>query len=287
LRRLVERGELGDRALLHYLDNAATFHSHFRQQSDAVQPGRIKVHANRVLRRFADRLRANDELWGKATYYLVTTHQYRKLARLCSDWRQRKGVEGWMLYNLATGFQLANRPGEAREVVRYARGLRLDRELFHALAVRDAFEVALAGDPSGARDILDQVDDGQLRSIDQQILVYARALTESPAPGADRREAGKAIRQALAAGAGGPRPYFMHAIIARYYWRTVRRLTAAHPSFGLRIWAWWNFFGPSGLALPALGLFPALGLAGVALQQAPLVVIGATGTLLSALLLKR
>src|SRR5262249_59609787 len=87
LRELLDRGELGQRALLGYLSGLAQ--------------GRRAWRLRWTVRRFRDYLRAETYRWAMTGRALAEAGQSRPAVAWLADWPRRDGLEPRMLYGLA------------------------------------------------------------------------------------------------------------------------------------------------------------------------------------------
>ncbi len=86
------------------------------------------------LRRARQELRADTESWGEAGYALVSCRAYGRANRWMTDWRERPGVESWMLFNLSISLRELGRHHAALEVNRHALTLPPDHTRLRAAA---------------------------------------------------------------------------------------------------------------------------------------------------------
>jgi tetratricopeptide (TPR) repeat protein len=143
-------------------------------------------------------LASDDEAWGQVGYALSQFKSSEQAASWLSDWRTRRNVQPWMLFNLCLGLRQLGRYEEATEVVRYAiekwghRDGSADLRLF--LAVEDA----LFGKLTDAQQHLKQVSIRQKVAYDQDLLALAKALVEfQQSPAAERVQQFKAVQVQL------------------------------------------------------------------------------------------
>jgi hypothetical protein len=127
--KLDPRSPLGRRARIAYLG--------------AVGQKPEREHLKQILRRERDSLREDTLCWGQAGYALTNTGNMRAVIEWLGDWRNRKGVEPWMLSNLVFALRDQGRAEEAGEVSRFALNLRGDHTTSQhhvLLAVDEAIE---------------------------------------------------------------------------------------------------------------------------------------------------
>ena len=132
----------------------------------------------KILRRQRAVLRATTEGWGQAGYALVTCGFHKNAVRWMADWRERPGVEGWMLFNLTVSLRAAQRHAEALAAGRRALNLPPDKTR-PRLAAWVALEDALSDEPDAARRAASLYAEIALRSEETaQPFTYIRALVK-------------------------------------------------------------------------------------------------------------
>jgi tetratricopeptide (TPR) repeat protein len=128
---LLERGEIGEQALIAYLDGLG-------QNKDAAQ-------LQPFVEKYRDALAESTATWGQVGWAYASVHQFDRTAEWMSDWRKRDDAASWMLLNLAIALRSLKRDAEAREVSEFAlKNAEADRTLmYHSVWL--AFDDALAG----------------------------------------------------------------------------------------------------------------------------------------------
>ncbi|MEK7831312.1 MAG: hypothetical protein AAB401_09525, partial [Acidobacteriota bacterium] len=120
-------------------------------------------------------LRAHNQTWAHAGFIWMSLGDSRKAIEWLSDWRNREGVEPWMLWNLALAFRKEDRDRESLEICRQAVTLQPDHMTqSHILFI--AFDELLAGDLANATSRLEKINEPTLRDWDSQLLQLVRAL---------------------------------------------------------------------------------------------------------------
>jgi len=143
-------------------------------------------------------LAADDAAWGQVGYAWSNFSCSKRAALWLSDWRKRRDVQPWMLFNLCIGLRQLGRYPESTEVVRYAVQKWGHREGSADLRLFLAVEDALAGDIAGAKENLQQVSVREKAAYDQDLLALAKALVEfQESPAAERVKQFKAARAQL------------------------------------------------------------------------------------------
>lgn len=107
------------------------------------------IHQNRA------RLRKDVGCWGTAGFALLKAGQWRAVADWLADWKTRKGVQPWMLTNLAISLVLLGRYDEAADVHRNAIKLGTDQTTVQHKIYLAALEAA-AGRFDEAKRLIDQ-----------------------------------------------------------------------------------------------------------------------------------
>ena len=163
VRRMPGDPEMVRRARLAYMAFTAEFRNTFRLL--------------RFLRRMRRELRADTASWAQVGYALTTCRLYWQTARWLADWRERTGVEAWMLFNLATSLRALGRDKAALAVNQHALTLPPDQtRQRHATWV--ALENALSDDPETYRQAAVLHAESEPRNGEAaQPYRYLRALT--------------------------------------------------------------------------------------------------------------
>jgi hypothetical protein len=125
-------------------------------------------------------LRANTFTWGSVGYAWMALGKNRHAVKWLADWRNREGLEPWMLQNLATGLRELKRDREAAEVSRHALLLTPDvATAGHRLWL--ACDAVLAGRFDEAAEHLKNIDptalDQNNRALDSVIDVVLRVAS--------------------------------------------------------------------------------------------------------------
>ena len=123
---------------------------------------------------------SDDRYWGKVGYVLVCRGKARAVIRWMRDWRGRRGVESWMLQNLAVALLAARRDRQAREVLRH-----IGREMAPAVDVNPApmlwaaVSACLDGDLALAERLLYETPEDKLQPGSRTFRRYAVAVLEA------------------------------------------------------------------------------------------------------------
>ncbi len=144
-------------------------------------------------------LAQDDAAWGQVGYALSNFGASKQAANWLADWRTRRDVQPWMLFNLCLGLRQMGRYSEAIEIVRFAFDKWGHREGSADLRLFLAVEDALVGQLAGAQENLQHISIREGVPYDQDLLALAKALVEFlQVPEADRVKKFKAVRAQLA-----------------------------------------------------------------------------------------
>lgn len=151
-----------------------------------------------LLRRRADVLREDDEAWGHVGYALTRSKRWNAVVDWLRDWRKRKNVQPWMLFNYCLALRQAGRYSEADDVARYVVRKWEHLEGSAAMHLFLAVERALEGNLAKANEHLQAVEVRRDVRYDQQMLTLARALVAfQETDRAERRQRFAEIRNQL------------------------------------------------------------------------------------------
>ncbi|HEX5110652.1 MAG TPA: tetratricopeptide repeat protein [Vicinamibacterales bacterium] len=196
-----------------------------------------------VLWRHRDAIRADDGSWGQTGLALVRFNRLSDAARWLRDWRERKSVEPWMVFNFCLGLRHLGRYGEATTVARFVLkhwGHREGAEDMHLfLAVEDA----LAGRIPDAEEHLARIEVRKGVEHDEQLFALAKALVEfQQLPLPERRRRFRETRTALDVHVG-PLP-LARAMrdVRRTFGRAVQLFHRNGGGVQARLWGAWNLY---------------------------------------------
>lgn len=184
LTQLVNRGELGVRALSAQLDLIGAVGSQGQSYIDAGVWVAARFQMLRLLWSHYSVLRNSDWLWGKVGYALTCLKWRRRLRRWFADWRTRKQVEPWMLYNYITQLHVVGDDAEADAVIRHALTLPFRDQVTPRLRLWAALEDALRDRPAEARALLHGLESEHLPEADKAALEFLNMLLEYVGPAA-------------------------------------------------------------------------------------------------------
>jgi cellulose synthase operon protein C len=224
---LLERGEVGRRALVAYVKEA----------------GRAKAKGlvRSCVRRYGERLRGDGQSWGMTGYALTNVHDYRGAAAWLADWGERQDVQPWVLLNLVLSLRAMGRDAEANRASRRALELPADgTTTYHAVWL--AFDEAVGGNAAEAAKRLAEVDASRLDATHRYLhgLVEAVLLVQQ-APPAERRGAFTQTRQKLRGLAqSGALPAEDRPALRHAYRLCVRRLVHDRGGWVGELWSMWR-----------------------------------------------
>ncbi len=109
----------------------------------------------RQIRLRRDYLRGNVKLWGTTGYAFHTLRDYRAAIDWLADWRERKGVEAWMLVNIAEPHRALGNVAEAHAISEHAITLGDEQSLAHGIHLLWlACDATLANDLAAAEPLI-------------------------------------------------------------------------------------------------------------------------------------
>jgi len=195
--------------------------------------------------KYSEVLRADAAAWARAGEALVTTGNLAHAAAWLADWRDRDGVEAWMLRPLALAYRALDQDDKAAEVCRAAVKLGGPDATLADFRAWLALDLALADQTEEAGSHIAKVDAVTVPDGTRLVLAMAEAVvmvaTAGPAgKSAALAEAKDHLRSASAA--AGPRGGPPGA--GRAYRKVVRKLAATAGTFGARLWAFWQRLVP-------------------------------------------
>jgi tetratricopeptide (TPR) repeat protein len=143
-------------------------------------------------------LALEDAAWGQVGYALSNFNRMKEVARWLADWRTRRDVQPWMLFNYCLALRHLGRYDEANEVARHVLETWGHREGSADMRLFLAVEDALAGLIPSAQQHLQRIVVREGVAHDQELLALAKALVEfQQVPSAERPRQFKAIRRQL------------------------------------------------------------------------------------------
>jgi tetratricopeptide (TPR) repeat protein len=144
----------------------------WQQASIAFIEALIKAGEKGRLRTFVARNRQalwrNTQTWGNVGYALYSIAEIWAAIDWLSDWKNRKGVEPWMLWNLSLACRDKNRDRQSYEISLQALSLPVD-DLTQAHALLVSFDELLNGDWDQGSERLTKINEPTLREWDRNL----------------------------------------------------------------------------------------------------------------------
>ena len=191
-----------------------------------------------TVQRFSELLREDDDSWARAGAALEKSRHHAMAAAWLNDWKERPGLQPWMLHPLFDALHGLGQDADAehliRGVVSEADGEPIPDD-FHAwLAVMDA----VAGNDNDALDHLSRVNStGQSDDV-KLLLAMAQALLEVGTAQSNRKgEAFAEAREDLRAAADACAPSDTAPGTARWFRRVADELARRTGTVRARLWA--------------------------------------------------
>jgi len=183
-------------------------------------------------------LRTDTSSWARAGGALVATGSLAHAAAWLADWRDRDGVEAWMLRPLAVAYRGLDQDDKALEVCRAAVALGGPDEVLAEFRAWLALDLALSGQTGEASAHLAKVNGVLVPDGTRLVLALAEAvvMVANAGPGgkpAALAEAKEHLRTAAAA--CGPRHFPTGA--GRAYRRVIKKLASDTGTLAARLWA--------------------------------------------------
>lgn len=162
---LPERDDLWRRGSIAYLETLVT----------ARQKHRVRTY----IAYYETALRAHDWSWGSVGFIYLDMKEPRSTIAWLNDWRERKELEPWMLWNLVTALHQRQQLNEAYVVSEHALTLPPDMQRSDAHALLLAVEDFLRDDYERGSKRLEHVNVGALREWDTFVYELATALQDA------------------------------------------------------------------------------------------------------------
>lgn len=160
---LPERGELWQRAMSAYLE--------------ALANAGEKHRARKLITEIRGDLRGNTRTWGNAGYVLFNMGDVRAAIDWLADWRERSGVESWMLWNLTIALSTEGRYTDSHEVSLQALTLPPD-DLTQSHSLLCAFHELLGDNIAQALARIAKINEPTLRDWDGLLWQIVCALRD-------------------------------------------------------------------------------------------------------------
>jgi hypothetical protein len=195
--------------------------------------------------KYSEVLRADAAAWARAGEALVETGNLAHAAAWLADWRDRDGIEAWMLRPLAIAYRALDQDDKAAEVCRAAVKLGGPDGTLADFRAWLALELALADQTEEAGSHISKVDTVTLPDGTRLILAMAEAVVmiATAGPGgktAALAEAKDHLRSASAACAAGGVP----PGAGRIYRKVIHKLVSSTGTLGAKAWGLWQRVAP-------------------------------------------
>ncbi|MFN7139426.1 MAG: hypothetical protein ACK4UN_08815, partial [Limisphaerales bacterium] len=225
LDKRISPSETHRRAIVCYVETIADKFSEAVGKNQRVYSRVYRLLLNRALKKHGELLRKDDWAWGKVGYALTTVKNFKAVIRWLSDWQQRKGIEAWMIYNLAVALRARGRDKEAAEVSRHGLTLEFDHNMHQMFHCWLAFHEALEGNSEGAKQHLGSIDQvKELSTYHQWLEAFARAMIEVQTAEPGNRRAAFAEARKIIKGIENGEVLGGESIARRAYWQTIKRI---------------------------------------------------------------
>jgi tetratricopeptide (TPR) repeat protein len=237
---LVEQGAPGRRAVVDYLGRLGDALKKARQNHNFLTNLTLRFHFKRVLKKHRSWLAADTEAWGKVGFVLTSVGSTQKAIDWLSDWKRMPQAESWMLYNLILMLHRKGRYDDCLEIIRHAKTLRHEGDLYETFVLWSAFEEAVHGNWSPAEASLSCLSNDRIKDDDRPLWTMSRLLVDnSRKTRAERIEASPAVRASLAKSFQRNLPYQHPKYTRDAYWRFIKIISLDRAA--LRLWGWWFY----------------------------------------------
>ncbi|MDY3558737.1 hypothetical protein R5W23_005894 [Gemmata sp. JC673] len=198
-----------------------------------------------VVQKYNDALRADDVAWARTGAALVTAGHHGMASAWLADWRDRPGVEPWMLRPLVVVFHLLDQDERALDVCRAAVRLGGSEELLAEFRAWLALDLALSGQPAEAATHVARVDGVTASDATRLIVAMAQAVMLIKQAGPDGKGAAfKEAKDTLRVAAGACATKDVPPGAARAYRRVVSCVAGEAGTLSAKLWAVWQRLAP-------------------------------------------
>ncbi len=198
-----------------------------------------------VVQKYSELLRSDDAAWAKTGAALELAGHHGYASAWLGDWRERTGVEAWMLRPLGVALRMLDQDERALEVCRAAVKLGGPDEFLADFRAWLALDLALSGQAAEAAAHAAKIDVVTASDGTRLVLAMADAVTMVRQSGPDGKaaafgEAKENLKVAAAACASKDVP----AGAARAYRRVISCLSGEAASLNATLWALWQRVAP-------------------------------------------
>lgn len=191
-----------------------------------------------VVQKYSDVLRADDRSWARAGAALVAAGHTALGSAWLADYRDRDGLEAWMLKPLAAALRALDQDDRALEVCRAAVRLGGPDEVLAEYRAWLALDLALSGQADEATGQASKVDAVTVADGTRLVLAMAEAVVLVARAGPGGKAAAFAeAKEHLRVAAGSCGPDEVPTGADRAFRRTVAHLAAAAGTLRARAWA--------------------------------------------------
>lgn len=191
-----------------------------------------------VVTRYSEVLRGETSAWARSGAALVAAGHHAHAVAWLADWRDRDGVESWMLLPLAIAYRAIDQDDKAVEVCRAGVRLGGPDDVLADFRSWLALDLALSGQTDEAAALIGRVDTVTVADGPRLVLALAEAVVMVARAGPAGKSAALAeakdhIRSAAAAFA----PHRFPTGVPRAYQRVVKKLAADTGTLAAKLWA--------------------------------------------------
>jgi predicted Zn-dependent protease len=198
-----------------------------------------------VVQKYSDLLRAEDAAWARTGAALELAGHHAMASAWLADWRDRTGVEAWMLRPLAVAFRMLDQDERALEVCRAAVKLGGPDDVLADFRAWLALDLALSGQTAEAAAHTARVDSVLVPDGTRLVLAMAEAVLMVRQAGPEGKasafkEAKDHLKTASAACSAKDTP----AGAARAWRRVVSCVSGEAHGLTAKLWAVWQRLAP-------------------------------------------
>jgi tetratricopeptide (TPR) repeat protein len=195
--------------------------------------------------KYSEVLRGNASAWARAGGALVATGALGYAAAWLADWRERDGVEAWMLRPLALAYRGLDKDDKALEVCRAGVKMGGNDESLADFRAWLSLDLALSGQTEEAVAHSVKIDTVTLAETTRLVLAMTEALLMVAKAGPGGKAAAFAeARDHLRAAAGACAPKAFPPGAGRAYRRLVKKLAADAGTISAQFWGLWQRLFP-------------------------------------------
>jgi len=194
--------------------------------------------------KYSEALRSTVVAWARAGAALVEAGSLAHAAAWLADWRDRDGVEAWMLRPLAIAYRSLDQDDKAIEVCRAGVKLGGPDDVLADFRAWLALDLALAGQIDEATAMVGRVDSVTIPDGTRLVLAMAEAVLMVTRAGPAGKTAALAEAKDHLKSAAAIGPKLFPAGAARAYRKVVKKLASDTGTIASTVWATWQRFFP-------------------------------------------